>query len=171
LSHVDELQKHHWRHTDGLTHPLKYWAHWKLRRSIGEHWKRRMQNSAFQPHGELFSQAVMSNTAKMGQTWLKKDLLYTHFGKKTEYLYATCIIYCGSIHRCKKVFLRFFIMVTFFLHFWTFFIFQTFFINKKHFQNNSNETDLWFFCCISNDLKCLPINFYLLTMFDALCVE
>jgi len=23
--------------------------------------------------------------------------------------------------------------------------------------------------CMSNDLKCLPINFYLLTMFDALC--
>jgi len=42
-------------------------------------------------------------------------------------------------------------------------------INKKHFQNNSNKTDLWFFCCMSNDLKCLPINFYLLTMFDALC--
>ena len=41
-------------------------------------------------------------------------------------------------------------------------------INKKHFQNNSNDIDLWFFCCMSNDLKCLPINFYLLTMFDAL---
>jgi len=41
--------------------------------------------------------------------------------------------------------------------------------NKKQFQNNSNEIDLWFVCCISNDLKCLPINFYLLTMFDALC--
>ena len=37
-------------------------------------------------------------------------------------------------------------------------------INKKHFQNNSNEIDLGlcFFCCMSNDLKCLPINFYLL---------
>ena len=58
-----------------------------------------------------------------------------------------------------------------------FFIFQTFFIlknvgkvqsgkqvNKKHFQNNSNEIDLWFFCCMSNDLKCLPINFYLLCL-------
>jgi len=66
-------------------------------------------------------------------------------------------------HRCKNVFN-------------VFFIFQTFFylknvgkvqsgkqINKKHFQNNSNETDLWFFCCMWNDLKCLPINFYLLT--------
>ena len=55
----------------------------------------------------------------------------------------------------KKRFLRFFILVTF-LRFLTFFIFQTFFIflknvgkvqsgkqiNKKHFQNNSNETDL-----------------------------
>ena len=40
-------------------------------------------------------------------------------------------------------------------------------INKKHFRNNSNEIDLWFFCCMSNDLKCLPINFYILTMFDA----
>ena len=42
-------------------------------------------------------------------------------------------------------------------------------INKKRFHNNSNEINLWFFCCMSNDLKCLPINFYLLTMFDALC--
>ena len=76
----------------------------------------------------------------------------------------------------KNVFYVFFILVTFF----TFFIFQTFSIlknvgkvqsgkqiNKKHFQNNSNEIDLCFFCCMSNDLKCLPINFYLLTMFDA----
>jgi len=68
-----------------------------------------------------------------------------------------------------------------FLRFSRFFIFQTFFylknvgkvqsgkqINKKHFHN-SNEIDLRFFCCMSNDLKCLPINFYLLTMFDALC--
>ena len=42
-------------------------------------------------------------------------------------------------------------------------------INKKHFQNNSNETDLIIFCCMSDDLKCLPINFYLLITFDALC--
>jgi len=69
-----------------------------------------------------------------------------------------------------------------FFTFLTFLIFQTFLffknvgkvqsdkqINTKHFQNNSNEIDLWFFCCMSNDLKCLPINFYLLNMFDALC--
>ena len=24
-------------------------------------------------------------------------------------------------------------------------------IDKKHFQNNSNKIDLWFFCCMSND--------------------
>jgi len=37
-------------------------------------------------------------------------------------------------------------------------------INKKHFRNNSNEIDLLFFCCMSNDLKCLPINFYFLIL-------
>jgi len=59
-------------------------------------------------------------------------------------------------HRCKKV-LTFFILVTF-LRVLTFFIFQRFFIflnvgkvqsgkqiNKKHFENNSNQIDLWFF--------------------------
>jgi len=79
--------------------------------------------------------------------------------------------------RCKKKFTFFFILVTFFTSL-TFF--QTFLfkknvgkvqsgkqIHEKHFQNNSNEIDLWFLCCMSNDLKCLPINFYLLTMFDA----
>jgi len=60
-------------------------------------------------------------------------------------------------HRiCKKTFLRFFILVTFFTFFKTFFLFSkrfSFFknvgkvhsvkqINKKHFQNNSNDTDL-----------------------------
>jgi len=66
------------------------------------------------------------------------------------------------VHRCKKRFLRFFILVTF-LRFLNFFIFQTFFFilkkrwqssdrqadypgNKKHFQNNSNEIDLCFMC-------------------------
>ena len=80
----------------------------------------------------------------------------------------------------KKSFALFFYFGHVFYVFLTFFIFETFFlflkyvgkvrskqINKKHFQNNSNEIDLWFFCCMSNNLKCLPINFYLLTMFDA----
>ena len=75
--------------------------------------------------------------------------------------------------RCKKRFYVF-ILVTFFCVFNVFFNFPNLFylkknvgkvqsgkqINKKHFQNNSNEIDLWFFCCTSNDLKCLPINFY-----------
>ena len=56
-------------------------------------------------------------------------------------------------------------MVTF-LQFLTFFYFPNVQsgkqINKKHFQNNSNEID----CCMSNDLKCFPINVCLLTMFD-----
>ena len=77
----------------------------------------------------------------------------------------------------KNVFLRFLFL---FHVFKRFLYFQTFLflnnvgkvqsgkqINKKHFQNNSNEIDLWFFRCMLNDLKCLPINFYLLTMFDA----
>jgi len=65
----------------------------------------------------------------------------------------------------KINFLRFFILVMFLTFFNVFFIFQqTFFlffnnvdkfqsgkqINKKHFQNYSNEIDLWFFCCMSN---------------------
>ena len=56
-------------------------------------------------------------------------------------------------HRCKKVFLRFFILDTFFNVFNVFFP-NVFYlknvgkvqsgkqINKKHFQNNSNEIDL-----------------------------
>jgi len=94
-----------------------------------------------------------------------------------------CAVLCFAID--VQTFLRFLILVTFFYVFNVFFIFQTFFIfkknvgrvqsdkqmNKKHFQNNSNEIDpgLWFFCCMSNDLKYLPINVYLLTMFEALC--
>ena len=75
----------------------------------------------------------------------------------------------GRRQRCKNVF-------TFFLFWSRFYVFNVFFqtffslknvgkvqsgkqINKKHFQNNSNEIDLWFFSCMSNDLKCLPINF------------
>ena len=69
-----------------------------------------------------------------------------------------------------KTFLRFFLLVTFYV----FFKFSKRFSflknvgkvqsgkqsNKKHFQNNNNEIDIRFFCCMSNDLKCLPINFY-----------
>jgi len=29
-------------------------------------------------------------------------------------------------------------------------------INKKHFQNNSNETDLWFFCCMHVEWPEMP---------------
>ena len=86
-------------------------------------------------------------------------------------------------HRCKKTFFYVFVVVTFF-HVFNVFLFSKRFIlflknvgkvqsgkqiNKKHFQNDSNEIDLWFFCCMSNDLKCLPINFCLLTVFDAMC--
>jgi len=66
-------------------------------------------------------------------------------------------IYLIAEQRCKKI-LRFFILVTFFT-FLTFFSQTCLFlkknvgkvqsgkqINKKHFQNNSNEIDLWFFC-------------------------
>jgi len=82
-------------------------------------------------------------------------------------------------HRCKKRFLcwsRFYVLTFFFIFQHVFYFLKNVGkvqsgkqINKKHFQNNSNETDLWFFCCMSNDLKCLPINFYLVTIFDALC--
>jgi len=88
----------------------------------------------------------------------------------------------SSRHRCKNVFLRFYFGRVFYV-FLTVLFSKRFYlknvgkvqsgkqINKKHFQNNSNEIDLWFFCCMSNDLIHLPINFYLLrpTMFDALC--
>ena len=86
---------------------------------------------------------------------------------------------CSAYHRCKKNVFTFFILFTF-VRFLRFLFSKRFFIlknvgkvqsgkkiNKKHFQDNSNEIDLWFFCCMSNDLKCLPTNFYLLTMFDA----
>jgi len=85
-------------------------------------------------------------------------------------LYGTKVRRCN--HRCKK---NFFNVFNVFLFSKRFFIFKNVCkvqsgkqINKKHFKN-SNEIDLWFFCCMSNDLKCFPINFYLLTMFDALC--
>ena len=78
--------------------------------------------------------------------------------------------------RCKK---NVFLFCPRFLRFWRFVLFSKRFflfsenvgkvqsgkqINNKHFQNNSNEIDLWFFCFMSNDLRCLPINVYLLTM-------
>ena len=76
----------------------------------------------------------------------------------------------ASVVDVKK---RFFILSTFFTFLTFCFIFQTFFlflenvgkvqsgkqIDNKHFENNSNEIDLWFFCFMSNDLRCLPINF------------
>ena len=70
----------------------------------------------------------------------------------------------------KTFFNVFFILVTFFTFFNVFLFSKRFYkvgkvqsgkqINKKHFQNNSNEIDLRFFCRMSNDLKCLPINFF-----------
>ena len=67
-------------------------------------------------------------------------------------------------HRCKKVFYVFFYFghhvftfLTFFLYFPNVFYLKNVCkvqsgkqINKKHFQNNSNEIDLRFFCCVSN---------------------
>ena len=67
---------------------------------------------------------------------------------------VVCVVWvCG--HRCKNVLYVFFILVTFFTFFNVFFNFRNVFylknvgkvqsgkqINKKHFQNNSNETDL-----------------------------
>jgi len=63
----------------------------------------------------------------------------------------------------KINFFTFFILVTFLTFFNVFLFSKRFFIfknvgkfqsgnqiNKKHFQNNSNEIDLWFFCCMSN---------------------
>jgi len=87
-------------------------------------------------------------------------------------LFECCFLAsCFVVVRCKKRFFTIFYFGHVFLRFLKFFIFQTFFIfknvgkvqggkqiNKKHFQNNSNEIDLWFFCCMSNDLKCLSIN-------------
>jgi len=85
-------------------------------------------------------------------------------------------------HTCKKCFLRFFILVTF-CNVLTFFYFPKVFYLKKTlakfraasrltrstFKITATKQTCDFFCCISNDLKCLPINFYLFTMFDALC--
>jgi len=62
-------------------------------------------------------------------------------------------------HRRKKRFYVFLILVTFlrFFYFPNVFYFKKVGnvqsgkqINKKHFQNNSNEIDLRFFCCMSN---------------------
>jgi len=108
--------------------------------------------------------------------WSYKCIVVMHFSLKIWHLVAYKLTNFPRInrprcvnHRCKKRFLTFL----------TFFYFANVCylkngkiqsgkqINKKHFQNNSNEIDLWLFCCISNDLKCLPINFYLLTVFDA----
>ena len=77
----------------------------------------------------------------------------------------------ASVVDVKK---RFFLFCPRFLRFWRFVLFSKRFflflenvgkvqsgkqIDNKHFQNNSNEIDLWFFCFMSNDLRCLPINF------------
>ena len=67
-----------------------------------------------------------------------------------------------TTHRCKKRFYVF-ILITLFT-FLNVFLFSKRFlflknlgkvnsgkqINEKHFQNNSNEIDIWFFCCMSN---------------------
>jgi len=86
--------------------------------------------------------------------------------------YDTDCMVC-FVHRCKKTFLR--LKKKFWSRFFTFLTFfnfpNVFFlknvgkvqigkqINKKHFQNNSNEMDLWFLCCMSNDLKRLPFTY------------
>jgi len=46
-----------------------------------------------------------------------------------------------ATHRCKKRFLRFFILVTFLRFLTFFFIFQTIFIFKKRWQSSERQTD------------------------------